>query len=573
MSDSTRANIEITASSRKLARGLAAARRLVFGFASTAARGVSAAFKKIKLGDVGKNALGHFGGDMLSKGMDTIVDAAQGVRDFERDLIRFQITTGGSAASTARLRNQIRGVSRETGVAAAEVLAGASQYVALTGDAEGASTAMRTFARIAQASGASVSDVAQATAAMRTSMGLNANDIEAVFSSMIIQGKEGAVELKDLAGELATLAPQFAQFRGGKSVGGIRELGAALQVVRSGAGTASEAATQLESLMGELAKPEVIRKLAKLKINIFDKDPRTGLTTLRNASDIFEDLAKNQKLSDPRIVAAIFGRKEAQQAIRSIREHIDLYRDLKVAAEDTGAVQRDLNTFLESDAGRLDKAMNDLKVTIAEAFTPERIQAFVSAVEDLAGKIGPLVEGLGKINDYTFGGLFNVGKSVRGYLSGNENGNPFRRKGFGALGDTIGQYFGDQTKEGKERAANAAGYDRAVNDILGGEVNERTSPESIKRAVFARYSANSGAATAGNRYLANVFGSGDEVAAAVDRVVRQAAVEMGKQAAQDAKRYADAVVSALSGLSFNLGRDQVVDAVDNSSKNRTSPRP
>lgn len=397
------ANIEIGATTTRLNRGLRRAGSAFRNWASATARGVGAAFggqglfRNLKASDIGKTAFGTFGGNLLGRGFDALMEGAHAARDFERSLIRFRITTDGTAESTNALRRQIQGVSADTAIAKDQVLAGASQYVALTGDAQGAAQAMAAFARIAQASGASVADVATATASLKTSMGLSAGDIEAAFSAMIIQGKEGAVEIKDLAGELASLAPQFAQFRGAQGLGGIREMGAAMQVVMKGAGSASEAATQLTSLMGELAKPEVIRKLSKVKINIFDKDPKTGLVTMRSASDIFEDIARNQKLSDPRIVAAIFGRKEAQQAVRSIRNHIGLYRDLKTSAQDTGAVQRDLSTFLQSDAGKIESAFNRAKLAIAEVFTPERIKAFAEMLTFVVDKAAKLVGFIDKI--------------------------------------------------------------------------------------------------------------------------------------------------------------------------------
>lgn len=395
------ANIEIGATTTRLMRGLAAAGRAVRSFAAGAARGLAGIkfSKKESLGEFGKSALGNFAGGMLGRGVDVMADAARDTFNLERALVRFQITTNGTSASTNRLRQQVTEVSRATAIARGEVLAGSSQYVALTGDAAGAAQAMSSFARIAQASGASVGDVASATASFKTSMGLQAGDIEAAFSAMIVQGKEGAVEIKDLAGELASLAPAFAQFRDAQGLGGIRELGAAMQVVMKGAGSASEAATQLQSLMGALSDTEVIRKLKQVKINVFDKDPRTGLMTLRSASDIFEDLANNQKLADPRVVAAIFGRKEAQMAIRSIRSHIGLYGDLRESAKDTGAVQRDLNTLLHSDAGKIESAFNNAKIALANAFTPERIEKFASALGKVADLVSKIVDGIENLFD------------------------------------------------------------------------------------------------------------------------------------------------------------------------------
>lgn len=578
MSDD-RADIEIGAKTTRLAAGLRAARSMVSGFASTAARGIGSAFSavnsKLKLGDTGKAAAGHLLGGIGERGLDSLIDGATAVRDFERNLKRYEITTSGSAASTAAMRSQIAALSKETGIAREEILAGASTYVALTGDAKGASDAMAAFARISQASGASVADVANATAALRTSMGLEAKDIEAVFSGLIVQGKAGAVEIKDMAGELATLAPQFANFRGGKGVEGIREMGAAFQVIRTGAGSASEAATQFQALMGSLADSETLRKLQAIKIRVYDPDG-----SMRSASEIFEDIAKNQKLADPRIIGAIFGRKEAQQAVRSLRNHIDLYRELKVAAQDTGAVQRDLDSYLASDAGRLDKAFNDMKVTIAEAFTPERITAFTNAVQALAEKLGPVVDFIGKAAD-KLGGLYDVGRKVRGFLGDNNSNNPWGNKldeardfqianGTGAWIQTPdGRWVRRDSAEGRGhvtaaqlRLKHRKGYESSVENILGGEVDERTTDDSIGRAIAAKHSDNIGAQLAGDRYLKAAGVDEAKVQAIVKGAIQGTAEEFGRN-------MKDALTAALGGLNIELGRDKVVDATRESGKNRT----
>jgi TP901 family phage tail tape measure protein len=560
------ASIEITASSNRLAAGLNAARVKFQGFASSVARGMGSAFKSLNKalepGQTLKNAGSHMLGDLGSRGLGAILEAGDNVRTFERNLVRYQIASSGSAASTASLRKEIREVSRATGVADAEILNGAQTYVALTGDANGAKDAMTAFARVAQASGSSVSDVAQATAALKQSMAIDGSQVEAAFSGLITQGKAGAVEIKDFAGELATLSPQFATF-GKTGLAGLRDMGAAFQVIRQGAGTAGEAATQFQAVMGELVSSH--KELKKIGIDVFHKNPKTGKRELRDFMSIAEDLAKNKALGDPAKMAKIFGRKESQAAIRTIREQIGAMRDLARAGEDTGAVQRDLGTFLESDAGRMEKAFNSVKIAIAEAFTPERIKAFTSAVEGVAEKVGPLVESLGWVVD-KYNSLHNVGKSIRG-ISGS-NGNPFKRQTTSIGGGVANQLLDAQMSpaERAERDRNAAGYDSAVSNILAGETNERTSPESIKRAVVARFSSNAGTVTASSRYLANAHGSGSEVAATVEKVVREEFAHMGGE-------FAKGLRGALGGLGNVLPDVRIGDnAVAAASANATKPR-
>lgn len=555
------AQVEVSAGTSRLASGLRVAANYFTAFGSSIARGIGGALKRInfKPGDMMKNAVSHAGGDLIGKGLGAITDAAGEVRDFNRDLVRFQIATDGASGSSKDVQAIMMAASKATGIARSEVLAGAQAYVGFTGDVKGAAAAAEVFARVAAASGASTKDVAQAQSALKTSMGITADQAEAAFSGLIVQGKGGAVEITNMASELAALAPRFALFKGGKGLSGLRELGAGFQVVMKNSSTAADAATKYRAMMESLGDTKTLKELKKFGVQVVDNKGK-----LLDASTIFHNIAASKKLFEKGNLAKAFGRSESQMAVLAMREHIGTYDELRKAAEDTGAVQRDMNTFLESDAGRLDKAFNDMKLAIADAFTPERIKGFTNAVIDLVDKLGPVIDLVGKAGDL-LGGIAGVGKNIRGYLSGNENANPFKTGGKGVAG----QIF-DMNDPDKGRKANAVGYDRAVGDILAGEINERTSPESIKRAVFARYSANAGEATAGNRYLANALpGGGEQVAATVDKVVKEAMTTAGKD-------FALGLRDALGGLAnsipdLRIGDDQVATAQARSKKSRQRP--
>lgn len=510
------AQIEISAGTSRLASGLTAAKRAFMSWGTATARGIGAAFKGVnKLlqpGDTMKNALGHVGGGLMTKGLDSIVGAADEVRNFERNLMRFQIATDGASGSVGDMRKTIADISRDTGVAREEVLAGAQAYVGFTGDAKGAAAASKLFADVSVATGASVSDVAQAMASLKTSMGITADQGEAAFSALIVQGKGGAVEIKDMAGELASLAPQFALFKGGKGVEGLREMGAGFQVIMKNAATASDAATKYSALMGSLSDKETLKALKGMGVQVTDNKGK-----LLDASTVFENIAKNQKLFSGTNLSSVFGRKEAQLAALALREHIGTYRELRDAASDTAAVQRDKMTMLDSDAGRLDKAFNAMKLTIAEAFTPERIRGFVNAVEGLAEKLGPVMESVGKIGE-VLGGFAGVGKSIRGAIGGNAMRSKFlvqqdkfmAGEGLNQLDMKMreGRFSAMQIAGAKSRLRDDEARAAAIKRIMGAEVGDRTSKESIRQAVLASQGAGLeygqgkiGAMTTGEQYL------------------------------------------------------------------------
>lgn len=416
------ARIEITASSSKLAAGLRAA---ASRFNSWAA-GMKAGAKKIGSTAAG-TAVGTAAGNFATRGIDFIADQGRAVAGFENQLTRLQINAGKSSAEMDTFRTKARALSTQVGLNANDILEGTVSYVDLTGDVDGAGKAMEGFARIAQASGSSVADIATATAALKQSFKIKPEEVEAVFSGMISQGKAGAVTLKDFAGELSALAPKWAKFKDSSSAEGISQFGAAFQVARQGFGSASEAATGMEALMGSfVSHAKDLRKFGG--INVFDKHKNAAgqtVKTLKSFEQIISAIEKSKLVNDPeKMKNALGGRKEAQDTLNVLlraRQNMTAtgneYTDLVAKGRDAGAVQRDLATYLDSASGKMATSWESVKNSIAAALTPERIEAFAAAIKDVADHVGMITAGLGKIAD-VLGGFKKAGADIRGAVTG-----------------------------------------------------------------------------------------------------------------------------------------------------------
>lgn len=529
-----KAEIEITASDSKLAAGLARARTKVNEWAAAAARGIGKAMSKIyeqpkpksRMRSKGQpeavdddvdrrgkkrksslmgNAFSFAAGEAISQGVSGIADAAQGVRNFERALVRYQIVANKTPESMRAFRDQVRQVSKDTGVSSDEVLAGAQAYVDITGDVDGASASMRGFARIAQASDSSMADIANAAASMQDAMHIKPEEMEAVFSGLINQGKAGAVTLKNMAGEFPSLLSKFARF-GVLGRNGTIELGAMYQVTRKGFGSAEEAGTGLQAMMTGLVKHA--DRFAKAGVNVFNIG-KDGTKTLKPMSEIIDQIGKSKLAKDPQLLNKAFGRGEGEQAYQMLKGHVDMLHQMEQAGQDAGTVERDLATFAGSDAGRMDVAFNKLKVTIAEAFTPERITGFVNAVTQLADKLGVIGDVIGAVGD-KLGAVFNAGRAIRGSFSQDD---PFRVSGNYLAGkmteirDEEDPAKRKRLQQGFDQSLRDSGaYTAARDNILGGEINERSSPESLKRALYARFSdRGNGQGVLGESYAGQVY--------------------------------------------------------------------
>lgn len=411
------ARIEITADSRSLTAGLRRASSQVAGFAAASARvvgryggasaivlgqaalgGIKAAGRGVvAVGRASRKAAGQAAMGAAAIGTAAFVQGAADVRQFEETLTRLGMSAGRTPAQMAAFRTEVRQASKDTGIAANEILDGAKTYVELTGDLDGAQKMQRTFAQVTQASGSQMQDVAATAAALQDAMKIDPSQMEAAFSALIVQGKAGSVELKDMASEMSSLAPTMAGFAGGTGLDGLRQLGAALQVTRKGFGSASEAATGMVSLTTSLKKHAGTFQAAGVKL--FTVDKKTGVKTFRNFADIVKEIGASKLAKDPAKLAKAFGSVEALRTFTELNRNAALYDELIEKGQDVGAVQRDLTSYLASDSGKMAKAWNDMKESIAEALTPERIKAFAEAMAWLAKQVGYVAGAIAKIGN------------------------------------------------------------------------------------------------------------------------------------------------------------------------------
>lgn len=307
--------------------------------------------------------------------------------NFDEALTRLDIASRGAMGSLAQVRSRILGVSEVTGVAKESLLEGANSFVALTGDGKAATEAMQTFARVQKATGADMGDIASSAAAMNQQMGISAPQFEKAFSILVKGGKEGAVELKDMAGLMASLSAQFSKFSGSQGTSGLASLGAAFQITRQGFGSASEAATGLEALMGSLVQKA--GDLKKKGVRVFEADGKT----LKSLDGIVNALA-NKGLNQTKLFD-LLGRKEAVAAFNQLTKNRQAWGNLADATMNANDVAEDYDKFNQSSAAQLQKSWNDLKITISEALSPDRVATFTRGIQGLIRVAGTLVDMLG----------------------------------------------------------------------------------------------------------------------------------------------------------------------------------
>lgn len=396
--NSRRAKIELLADAKRLDPGLFQAKSKLAAFGRSASRVLARGFAAAnRHGGTAATAVGAGVLGFVGSQVDDVID-------YERAIARLAIAQGKGNSAMETFRADVARVSDETGIARNEIMKGVTAYQALSGDTEGATRAMATFARVAHATGSSVEEIATAADAL-TKIGVPAAELEAMFGILNTQGKAGAIELRDLAAELSSITPQFLQFAGAEGKEGGAVLGAALQTIRRGFGSASEAGTGMRATMTAIVRNA--SKLQKAGVQIFTKDPKTGKKNLREFSDIIESIAESNLIKDPEKLQKALGSDEAARGVLTLTRYLQDFKGL-IASGGEGSIARDSAQMAESTAGKLEKAWNRAKNAAAGAITPELIESAAAAMGSLSAAVNVAADGFERL------------KGVGQWLAGNE---------------------------------------------------------------------------------------------------------------------------------------------------------
>lgn len=588
MAGVNKAEIELTASTARLPAGLRAGLKMIEGFAhkTIGILGKSTGDKD-KDRDVSSIARGAAIGGVASmlavRGIDMLVGAGKEVFDFNKQLVRFGLATRIGGAELTAFGMSARQVAAETGIAAAEVLRGERAYVDLAGAENASAASMRTIARTAQATGADVGDMATVMYSLQNALHIPPGDLENVMGGIINQSKDGTVHFQQMAQEIIALSPIYARF-GKTGREGAVEMGAQLQIVRSGFKDASEAAVGLKNMWRNLQLHA--DKFEKGGVKIFNTDA-AGHKTLRPISEILHDISKAKLNFDPQKLMKAFGRGESERAYRLLTEQVDKLHELEQAGLKDGVVMQDLGTYTESAGGRMEIATEKMKNAIAEAFTPERIERFVQMFEGITEKAGEFAEAVGKVGE-AFGAIYSLGRGLRGIFSTNSNQNPWRK-------DMDNLMTPEGQAEQGSQVAKRYGFDQVAKDVMS-SLDDAQHPTKKSDMVAARAIAAAqmdgftpggyGAQFAGEKYFENTNAAADKVKelvrAAKQELLNERIPEGGSSRAQDNRDLAQMIgdqiakqlgpqLSRMPQPAINLDGSKVSTGADNASVRKRRP--
>jgi len=291
-----------------------------------------------------------------------------------------------------------------------EVTAAVEAIVEKTGDLAFAEQNIRNIGIALQATGANGQAVGELLAEFQKMDIKGADQVLRAIDTLTVQGKEGAFTLQNLA----ALGPRVITAYTGATKGArdgaqvLKEMGAALQVIRMGTGSSEQAATAFERLLAELQDPAKIKLLRSGGIQVFDpKQP--GAEVLRPINEILLDILTKTK-GRRTILGQIFG-DESLRAFNALTpERMAQFM----------RVQGDGATTM-ADAARAARTASAALQNLSTAW-----QKFADS--ELSGPVQSLADGLNSLEPGTVDRWMQVAKWI-GIIGG---GAVVARKGYGA---------------------------------------------------------------------------------------------------------------------------------------------
>lgn len=351
--------------------------RMNAGNASAASSGLRTGFGIVsRAGSMAMNAGMQLGGDLIhGMGVNTdLTSMFKGNVDLETGAS--QVTNSGYMAGAAgangqrqdshEIAEQVRKVSIDTGMDANSGMKGLQEFVGKTGELDTGRAVLKDMAVLSRATGTEFQHMVSAAGEVSNILGDIPNKGEAIYAVMkgvAGEGKLGAVEISDMAKQMAKVASAAGQIEGDRA-NNILTLGAFAQEARQrgGAASASQAATSVAGLVNTFKTPARIAEFEKATGN-----------KVFNAQGMMRDLptlmkeALAAKGMDPMGFKKIFSNV---QGARAVEGFATIYRGAGGGKAGLEAVDKELDRLKSaamSDAEVMESFARSMKTSEAQA--------------------------------------------------------------------------------------------------------------------------------------------------------------------------------------------------------------
>lgn len=355
------------------------------------------------VGAVGRAGLGFSRGMLEGAGVDTSIGSIYG-RSVELERRATDLSNSGynqndprnsQRRDPAELSKLIKESADSNAYGRVETAAGLQAFVAKTGDLQTGLDIMKELGKVAKATGTDMNDMLDAAGDVSNGLGENfaGNRGQTIINTMkgfAGQGKVGAVEIKDLAAQMAKLSAASGAFEGKPeeimaTMGGLAQMSRKL----GGSATATQAATSVLSMVNTLKTPARMNQFKEFGVDILNE--KTGM--LRNPEEIILDSIEKAG-TDPANLKKMWANTGGARAVEGFST---TYRRARGTVLDKGGSDDEANAagraaVKEAFASFRKAALNDEEINASFGArmgnTDSRAQLQNNRMEDVAARIG-----------------------------------------------------------------------------------------------------------------------------------------------------------------------------------------
>ncbi|EGJ49053.1 tail tape measure protein [Desulfocurvibacter africanus] len=364
------------------------------------------------------------------------VGTAKMVMDLQSRFTRLAIAADISDEQVQKLKKSIYEAAQapEIRVDPSEITSAIEAIVEKTGDLVFASANIRNIGLAIQATGAQGSAIGEILAEFQKMGVVDPKGVMEALDTLNVQGKAGAFTLRDLAALGPRVVTAYTAM-GREGPQALREMGAALQMIRMGTGSSEQSATAFEATMRTLADPAKIKLLKEMAgIDVWEKTEDGG-RRLRAINEVMAEIVQKAK-GDKVKLNLVFG-DEAAKAFNQAASEFQRTGSLE-SLQKFMAVQGDGTTTMRDSA----RAARDSSAAMTSLYTAWKQFADSS----LTGPIQNLADTLNSIGSETTGKIISgvavggaaLGAAVLGRKAWNAGRGLFGRGGAAGAADGLG---------------------------------------------------------------------------------------------------------------------------------------
>lgn len=330
-------------------------------------------------------------GYAITRGLGGAVDEASALN---AELRQISITGDMTDERMDALRRTIIRTSAVTGQSTSALVDSTGFMIAAGSTLDVAQLSQMAIGKTAAAYKADMLEIAQTSFVLTDALGILPEKLQGSLGIMAKAGKEGNVELRDMAKLIPTLSSSMVALKvnGNEAVATIA---AGLQIARKGAASSDEAGNNMKNFLTKVMSPDTLKKAQdKFGLDLYGvitKAQKSGNNPVEAALDAISRVTKG---GDQKLLGDLFQDMQVQSFLRPMLQNMDEYRRIKAEAlgaasgsmidEDFSRVARDMDVGTK----RLGNAWENLKFMVGNALAP----ALVPVVAMLSRATVALVE-------------------------------------------------------------------------------------------------------------------------------------------------------------------------------------